>query len=122
MDYHASAAMLKAIAHPVRLEIIDMLRQGEICVCHIEAALDRCQAYVSQQLMVLREAGLVVSRKDGLRVFYRLATPEITELLTALCGTADSDGHKIIAGCPCPGCSPTPVVRLNDEEGSHVRH
>ena len=109
-DYHASAAMLRAIAHPVRLEIVDMLRQGEICVCHIEAALKRRQAYVSQQLMVLREAGLVECRKDGLQVFYQLATPEVTELLTVLCGTVDSDGHKSIDGCPCPGCSPTPSV------------
>lgn len=108
-DYHASAALLKAIAHPVRLEIVDMLRKGEICVCHIEAALNKRQAYISQQLMVLREASLVESRKDGLQAFYKLATPEIADLLTVLCGTVNNDGHNVIDGCPCPSCSPTPI-------------
>lgn len=121
-DYEDSAALLKALAHPVRLEIVDMLRQGEICVCHIEAALKRRQAYISQQLMVLREAGLVESRKDGLQVFYRLAAPEVGELLTVLCGSAGTKGHRIIDGCPCPRCSLTPVIDLNEEKEPHARH
>ena len=53
-DYDNLANLLKSIAHPVRLQIVDMLRQGEVCVCHIERSLDKRQAYISQQLMVLR--------------------------------------------------------------------
>ena len=63
--------------HPERLAILEMLRSGERCVCDIEDALGHRQAYVSQQLIVLRNAGLVESRRDGWRVFYRVITPEI---------------------------------------------
>ena len=60
MDYDEATIRLKAMAHPVRLQILDMLRGGdEVCVCHMEAALRRRQAYISQQLMVLRDANLV---------------------------------------------------------------
>lgn len=70
--------------HPERLAILEMLRNGERCVCEIEDALGHRQAYVSQQLTVLRNAGLVESRRDGWRVFYRLVTPEIfAVILTA---------------------------------------
>ena len=55
-QYTVLAKQLKAMAHPARLQILDMLRHGEICVCHIERALNKRQAYVSQQLMVLRDA------------------------------------------------------------------
>ena len=72
MNYDDLSSLFKALAHPVRLQILDMLRCGELCVCHIEAALDKRQAYISQQLMSLREGGLVVSRKEGLQVYYRL--------------------------------------------------
>lgn len=62
MDYTQPARWLKAMAHPTRLEILDILRRGEECVCHTEAALGRRQSYISQQLMALRDAGLVGSR------------------------------------------------------------
>ncbi len=81
MDYRQQATFLKAVAHPVRLQILDMLRQGEVCVCHIERAIHQRQAYVSQQLMVLREAGLVESRKDGLQVYYWIDDPMVIDLL-----------------------------------------
>jgi DNA-binding transcriptional ArsR family regulator len=57
--YTDAAVRFKALAHPVRLQILDMLRSGEVCVCHMEAVLGKRQAYISQQLMVLRDAGLV---------------------------------------------------------------
>lgn len=78
------ADLFKAMAHPARLQILSMLRQGEICVCHIENALGKRQPYISQQLMVLRDAGLVESRKDGLQVYYRLANPLVEGVLTAV--------------------------------------
>ena len=104
MDYEQQAALLKALAHPVRLQIMDMLRHGEICVCHIERAINKRQAYVSQQLMVLREAELVGSRKDGLQVYYWITDPAVGEVLDLLCGPAGSEGHAVIADCPCPHC------------------
>jgi DNA-binding transcriptional ArsR family regulator len=51
--YTDATVRFKALAHPVRLQILDMLRSGEVCVCHMETALGKRQAYISQQLMVL---------------------------------------------------------------------
>lgn len=102
-NYHDLAATLKLMAHPVRLQILDMLRGGEICVCHIEAALGKRQAYISQQLMILREAGAVQSRKDGLQVYYQLADPAIADLVARLCPTPPP--ILVLASCPCPSCA-----------------
>ena len=77
---------LKALSHPVRLQIMDLLRRNDLCVCQIESALGKRQAYISQHLMVLREAGLVTARKDGLLVYYRLANPQLEELLSVVLG------------------------------------
>jgi DNA-binding transcriptional ArsR family regulator len=93
----------KALAHTGRLQILDILRRGEVCVCHIEAVIGRRQAYVSQQLMALREAGLVESRQEGLRVFYRLADDLAADLLDVALGPAMGE-HAPVDGCPCPAC------------------
>ncbi|MBC6935412.1 MAG: ArsR family transcriptional regulator [Chloroflexi bacterium] len=84
--YDDLALVFRALAHPVRLHILDLLRGGEICVCQIEAALGKRQAYISQQLMVLREAGLVETRKEGLQVFYRLVSPVTEAVLASVLG------------------------------------
>jgi DNA-binding transcriptional ArsR family regulator len=75
------APLFKALAHPKRVAILEALRNGERCVCEIEASLDLRQSYVSQQLTVLREAGLVCYRKEGWNVLYRIARPEVYTLL-----------------------------------------
>jgi ArsR family transcriptional regulator len=79
--YESQASLLKMLANPARLQILDILRDGEQCVCHLEAVLGLRQAYVSQQLMLLRKAGLVTDRKDGLRVYYRVQDPGIYGVL-----------------------------------------
>ena len=73
--------IFNALAHPVRLEILEILRNGEACVCHIQAMLDYRQSYISQQLNVLRQAGLVENRKDGLRVYYQTSNPLVYDLI-----------------------------------------
>ena len=104
MNHEELLPIFKALAHPVRLQILDMLRCGEICVCHIETALGKRQAYISQQLMILRESGLVETRKDGLQVFYRLVNPTVIEILEAVSDPADEGGHAVFDNCPCPAC------------------
>lgn len=74
-------SLFKALSHPKRLAILRLLEGRELCVCDIEEALDLRQAYVSQQLGVLREAGLVCYRRDGWNVWYRIARPEVYTLL-----------------------------------------
>lgn len=97
------ANYFKALAHPVRLQILAVLRQGEACVCHLEAILQRRQAYISQQLMVLKEAGLLAERKEGLFVFYSLADPNLTTILDASL-TAVPLPAAPMNGCACPTC------------------
>ncbi|MCB9457816.1 MAG: winged helix-turn-helix transcriptional regulator [Anaerolineaceae bacterium] len=110
--YTKHAALLKVMGHPVRLHILDMLRRGETCVCHIERLLGKRQAYISQQLMVLRDAGLVESRKDGLQVFYSLVDEQAAEVLDLLYGAHDSSGLEILEGCTCPACSTVLIAEI----------
>jgi DNA-binding transcriptional ArsR family regulator len=97
--------------HPARLEILDILRDGEHCVCHIEAALGYRQAYISQQLSVLREAGLVQDRRDGWNVHYRVVQPQVFALLDVAITMTGGQPIKRNAvhgaeldNCPCPRC------------------
>jgi arsenate reductase/ArsR family transcriptional regulator len=69
----ATVEVLKAMAHPVRLRILSMLRGGELCVCQITAVLGLAASTVSAHLSDLKRAGLVEERKNGRWVFHRLA-------------------------------------------------
>lgn len=107
----APADILKALAHPTRLSILEILRDGEQCVCHMEASLGIRQASISQQLMILRKAGVVKVRRDGLNVFYHVVRPEVFPLLDAVHAAAGGPRprfvHKHARGtCPCPKCNP----------------
>ncbi len=106
--YLRSTRLLKTLAHPARLQILNALRQDEQCVCHLTALLHHRQAYVSQQLRFLRRAGIIEDRKDGLRVYYRVKDPrvfDVLDTLNALAGAKDIPSEKVaIATCPCPKC------------------
>ena len=65
--------MFKALGDDVRLRIIALLAHGELCVCHIEEALDLTQTNTSRQLGILRAAGLVAHQRRDKWVYYRLA-------------------------------------------------
>lgn len=98
------ASVFKALGHPVRLHILCMLRSGALCVCHIERVLGRRQAYVSQQLMVLRESGIVSSSRQGMQMYYSLADMRVETLLDAAGAPAPVRPYRI-KGCPCPFCA-----------------
>lgn len=93
-----------------RLEILATIGAGEACVCHLEAALGYRQAYISQHLMALREAGLLDSRREGRFIYYRLASPRTLELI-ALAGallSAPLQAPELrLFSCECPNCSST---------------
>lgn len=110
--FQNDALLFKALAHPVRIAILELLRSGEQCVCHMEAALGRRQAYISQQLAVLREAGLILDRREGLNIFYQIVRPELFELLDSarmLTGVAPATTERP-QNCPCPKCTPEVVI------------
>ncbi len=102
-DYTQVAAVFQLLAHPARLSILDELRRGPACVCHLQAVLERPQAYISQQLRVLREANVVLDEKDGLNVYYRIVDTRILHLLAEMLGAAQS--ARRVEGCPCPHCT-----------------
>lgn len=101
------ARLFKALMHPVRIQILDILRSSEACVCHIEAILGLRQAYVSQQMAVLRKAGLISDRRDGPNIYYQIVRREVLDLLDmarALVGE-DEQSQLLPAGCDCPRCT-----------------
>jgi DNA-binding transcriptional ArsR family regulator len=116
--YRDPARLLRVMAHPVRLEILEIIRRSDECVCHLSAALKKPQPYVSQQLAILRNAGLITDRKEGNLVFYGLtdgpASAQVKVLLEAIAGQADVGrivnspygSHQPVAGCTCPKCEP----------------
>jgi DNA-binding transcriptional ArsR family regulator len=109
VGYEAQAQLFKVLTHPARLAILSILRDGEHCVCHMEAHLGLRQAYISQQLSVLREAGLIQDRRDGWNIFYRVSDPSIYSILDAVRTVLGGDAMPGInenVQCPCPMCNP----------------
>ena len=70
--YEYRARILKALAHPSRLAMVDALADGEMCVCKLQEIVGSDMSTVSKHLAVLKAAGIVSDRKQGLQVFYRL--------------------------------------------------
>ena len=114
-SYDREARLFSALSHPVRLQILDVLAQSEACVCHLCAALEQRQAYVSQQLATLKDAGLIADRKEGLYVYYRLADAVVARLLRdTRASLARLSGDDIVRQvrvprhgeieCSCPQC------------------
>ena len=107
------SSLLRAISQPARVEILLALGTGEACVCHLEAAIGQRQAYISQQLMALREAGIVTSRRDGRNIYYQIKDPSILDLLQQagkVSGISESElpiSRPVISHreCPCPKCA-----------------
>ncbi len=78
------ANYLKAMAHPVRIRVLEVLRQGEASVSNLQAEVGADVANVSQHLGVLRNAGIVTARKLGLNVLYAVRDAEVFTILDAL--------------------------------------
>lgn len=107
----AQARLLRTVAHPFRIQVLEVLSQEEECVCHLSALFDKPQPFVSQHLAALKEAGLVADRREGQRIFYRSADPRISNLLRtsqALAGGIEttSPPRGPVSGCKCPKCDP----------------
>ena len=78
------ANIFKAMGHPSRIRILELLTQGETCVCDIAPVVGSDMSTVSRHLAVLRHAGLITDDKRGLNVFYTLAMPCIVDFFTCL--------------------------------------
>lgn len=112
--YKKEAQLFQALSHPVRLRILDILARQEACVCHLTAILGQRQPYVSQQLAALREAGLVIDRREANLIYYRLADDQLASLLDGAKRLVQSSASHSLAfpsipagpvdNCPCPHC------------------
>ncbi len=85
--------VFKALADRTRLRILGLLRTDEICVCHIHESLGVPQPTISRHLAYLRNSGLVIARKDGLWVHYRLADVDDAVVRTLLDAVGHALGH-----------------------------
>jgi ArsR family transcriptional regulator len=122
-SYKGQAALHRALAHPVRLRILEILAGEEACVCHLTAVLHKPQPYVSQQLSMLKDADLVADRREGTLIYYRLQNERVAALLAAGRNAVSGEGEmgeggqasmpvpeSPVPGCPCPSCQHAAAV------------
>ena len=109
--------IFRAISTPARFRILTAIGKGEACVCHLEALLGLRQAYISQQLMEMRDAGLLVTRREGRYIFYRLTEPQLLDILIDIGKLFDIPTEEMemllnnepLPQCCCPDC----IAQLN---------
>ncbi len=70
--YEARSRIVKAMAHPSRLLVLDALAERELCVCEITELIGADQSTVSKHLSILRQVGLIEDRREGSKIYYRL--------------------------------------------------
>lgn len=96
--YATRVRVLKALAHPTRLFLVDELSSGERCVCDLTAMIGDDISTVSKHLGVLREAGVVSCERRGQQIYYRLRVPCVLDIFRCVEGVLD-DGTTKAATC-----------------------
>ena len=120
-DFSNADALAQAFAllgQPARLLIVLAIGKERACVCHLEAVLGLRQAYISQQLMQLRAAGLVETKRVGRHIFYRLADPRWLGLIRQAAELKQVQLPQI-ALPEVDGCTYTPVVNPESLRGTY---
>lgn len=109
----STAEILRLLGQPIRLQILLVVGQDEVCVCHLEAITGLRQAAISQHLMGLRKAGLVLARRKGRFMYYRLVKVEVLELVMRAAALSGLDlpallerSSQVVPGCHCSRCMP----------------
>ncbi|MFZ6029268.1 MAG: ArsR/SmtB family transcription factor [Chloroflexota bacterium] len=101
------SSILGAISPAPRLAILLAIGGGEACVCHLEAVLGKRQAYISQNLMALRQAEILLDRREGRFIYYRIANPALLDLIHdagRLAGVEITSPVSAVM-CECPHCA-----------------
>ena len=94
--YELQTRAFKALAHPTRIAILEMMREGPICSCEIEPVLGLRQSNIAQHLAVLRDGQLVRSYRDGSRVMYMAVDPRIFDLLDMMNAILHDQMEKVV--------------------------
>jgi ArsR family transcriptional regulator len=100
-DQEQAQRLLRALAEPIRLQVVQALQHGERCVCDLTGDLDLAQSKLSFHLKVLKEAGLIRARQEGRWIYYRLEPSALNALQNWL--------GQLAAGCrtqAAPCCEP----------------
>ena len=97
LDVRPLTQLFRALGDETRLRIVALLAHGELCVCHLEKALDLSQPHVSRALGTLRAAGVVEARREGTWVYYSISeqSHEIVESQLATLRAAFGDERKL---------------------------
>lgn len=110
------ARLMRLIGQSSRIRILLAIGKREVCVCHLETVLNQRQAFISQHLKQLREAGFVITERKSRHIYYRLSDPNLINLIrstAALTGNPDwidsALTNRPIPNCPCPECSSTSI-------------
>lgn len=105
--YEITGSLMRVLGHPMRIRILLEIGTGEACVCHLEAQLGIRQAYLSQQLMALREEGILQTNREGRFIYYRIADQKILDMITAAAQIKSVSLDAINTEkktCDCPKC------------------
>ena len=92
--FEARAKIIKAMAHPTRLFIVDQLSQQERCVCDLTKMIGADISTVSKHLSILREAGIVEDEKRGLQVWYKLRVPCVLNFFSCVESVLDLEAKR----------------------------
>ena len=103
--YDFRAQVLKAMAHPARLQIIDALAEGEKCVCELQELLGCALPTVSRHLTQMKNAGIVAGRRDGNSIYYRLLVPCVLRVFACIDEVLSAESDRKAQAC----CTHSPV-------------
>lgn len=82
-QYERQAEIMQAFSHPIRIAIVEVLRDGEVCVCHITERIGAERSNVSRHLAIMLRTGVLQTRREGLQVYYSLRTPCMLKAIDA---------------------------------------
>ncbi len=94
MDYDETkikVEIIKSLAHPVRLMVVDELSRGDKCVCELLPMFKLDQSTLSRHLSQLKKAGIITERKDGVKVIHHLATPCVMKVFECVMNVVKND-------------------------------
>jgi ArsR family transcriptional regulator len=99
LDFARAARVFHALSEPTRLRVVDLLRSGERCVCELTDALETGQSRLSFHLKALKDAGIVLDRREGRWVYYRLNQERVEEVAAVLTDCCAPGRGWLKSGC-----------------------
>ena len=97
--YEMRAQVLKAMAHPARLVMVEALAEGEKCVCELQKLVGLAMPTVSRHLSQMKNAGIVTCRRNGNQIYYRLLVPCVMNVFTCIDEVLGAEQDRLAAAC-----------------------